>query len=159
MKTLRRAETVWGYFTLTLLRLTFWLLTLLVFITAVRIMSPKQPTRELEYAELGHQIDNRNVTHAQFVKVRGSVIVTGELRNPSENFRSTVPDGQIESLAKHLGNPSLASNIPTELPRGSLVNWVTTSFVVFVFAAIFFLLNFLIARLKRRLLHLRTKEA
>ncbi|MFZ0584087.1 MAG: hypothetical protein WAN72_12270 [Candidatus Acidiferrales bacterium] len=159
MKTIRRAEKVWSYFSLTVLRVTFWLLVLTLFIAGLRIMSPRQQPRELEYAELNHQIDNRNVIHAQLVKSGESVIVTGELRDPSENFRSAVPDGQIETLAKRLGNPSLATNIPKELPRGSLVYWGTTAFVVFVFATIFFLLNFLIARFKRRLLELRTKEA
>lgn len=159
MTSLRKAEIGWSYFSLTLLRVTFWLLVLLVFIVAVRLMSPKQPPRELEYAELGHQIDAHNVIRARLVKLRDRVIVTGELRDPSENFRSAVPDGQIESLAEHLGNPSLATNIPKELPRGSLVYWVTTAFVLLVFATIFFLLNFLIVRFKRRLHELRTKEA
>jgi hypothetical protein len=158
MKTPRRTEKVWSYFSLAVLRVTFWLIVLTLFIAALRIMSPKQPPRELGYAELGAQIDSNNVAHARFLKLRDRVIVMGELRDSSESFSSPIPDGQIESLAKRLGNSSLATNIPKELPRGLLAYWGTTAVVVLVFATILFVLNFLIARFKRRLLELRTEE-
>lgn len=159
MTTLRRTQIGWNYFNLMLFRIAFWSLVLLAVVVALRLLLPSQPSREVGYGALVHEIDAGNIASATFTKLKDHEEIRGELRTPPETFRTAISNDQIESLAESLRSRGVKTSTAREIPRGSLVYWGASAISVLPPVAFLFLFGFQIKRLKRKLIELRNQEA
>lgn len=126
---------------------------------AVTVMRPTTPPRELGYADLIRQIDAGDVARAAFVKSQDSTVIKGELRNPTERFRTSISNDQMETLTVRLSNRGASTETTTEIQQGSLAYGGAIASVPLFFIAYFLVVRFSIERAKRRLLELKSKEA
>jgi hypothetical protein len=130
-----------------------------IVLLALIVMRPTSPPRDPGYAELIRQFDSGNVARAAFVRSKDSTVIEGELRNPTEGFRTAISNDQMEILTVRLRNRGLSTETRTEIQQGSLAYWGAIASVALFFIAYFLIVRFSIERARRRLLELKNKEA
>jgi ATP-dependent Zn protease len=160
MKPSDKALLGFNYFRLVLLRSIFWIgvLTLAVIVLKLTVLRPTPP-RELPYDNLVQQIDQGNITRVRFLKSAEGTKIIGELRNPAGSFRTQASDDQIESMTARLSSKGISAVTVQENGPNSPAFWGVWIFVALTFLGFFLILNFQIARVKRRILTLKNGEA
>jgi ATP-dependent Zn protease len=160
MKPSDKALLGFNYFRLVLLRSIFWIgvLTLAVIVLKMTVLRPTPP-RELRYDDLVQQIENGNVARVRFLRSTEGTKITGELRNSAGSFSAPISDDQIESMTARLSSKGISAVTVQENGPNSLAFWGVWIFVGLFFLGFFLILKFQIARVNRRILTLRNREA
>jgi ATP-dependent Zn protease len=132
-----------------MLRFTFWLGIVMVAIVLLKIwFLPQVPT--MQYSELIQQVDRNNVRNAAFEISRDSVEVLVELREPQEQFKTTVATGKTEDLTNRFSQKGVPTTTAEVLARDSLAFYVAIAFVVLFFALWFFVMKLKIRQAERK---------
>jgi ATP-dependent Zn protease len=85
--------------------LLFWLLMILLAFVLFKMSSRSNsvPTsRELNYSDFMKQVDKSNVAEGKFFMSQNTADFHGQLRNPTERIRTTVPRDDFSTLTDRL---------------------------------------------------------
>ena len=85
--------------------LLFWLLMILLAFVLFKMSSRSNsvPTsRELNYSDFMKQVDKSNVAEGKFFMSQNTADFHGQLRNPAERIRTTVPRDDFSALTDRL---------------------------------------------------------
>lgn len=97
----------------------FWALMVALAVVLWRMVSaPKAtgPANQISYSNFLQQVDNNNIGTATFALSRNTADVSGELRQPSQEYRTTVPKESVSDLTDRLRKLGANVNI-SESPK------------------------------------------
>lgn len=83
----------------------FWLMmiALAAVLWLVSSKSPNSPgVAEMSYSDFVSQVDQNNVASAKFLESRSTTQIQGQLRQPAQNFTSTIPNQAVTDLLQRL---------------------------------------------------------
>ncbi len=106
----------------------FWTLMVLLAVFLWQMVSkkpaPDQGT-ELSYSDFMNQVDGRNVQTANITVMQNTADVAGRLKNPSTDYRSTVPRDTLPRLLDNLRQQGTSVQVSEGVAtRASGANWI-----------------------------------
>jgi len=106
--------------------LLFW--TLMVFLAVVLWQMMSKGGRsgqgsELTYSDFMNQVDANNIQSANFAVMQNTADVSGKLKQPSSDYRSTVPRDTLSALLSKLRQDGTGVQV-SENSRGNTMNFL-----------------------------------
>ncbi len=103
---------------------------------------PSAPPSSLKYSDFMAQVDKNNVSSLKIVESPATAEVEGQLREPQERFRTTVPKETIPALTDRLRK----QGVPVEVSEDNSVSWPRLLVNILPFLIILALWIFMIRR-------------
>ncbi len=103
---------------------------------------PSAPPSSLNYSDFMAQVDKNNVSSLKIVESPATAEVEGQLREPQERFRTTVPKETIPALTDRLRK----QGVPVEVSEDNSVSWPRLLVNILPFLIILALWIFMIRR-------------
>jgi ATP-dependent Zn protease len=88
-----------------------------------RRSGPSEPSSTMSYSDFMAQVDQNNVRSVKIVESPSTAEIEGQLREPAQSFRVTVPKEAIPDLTERLQKQGASIDVST----GKDANWRTTA--------------------------------
>ncbi len=79
-----------------------------------RRSGPSEPSSSMSYSDFMAQVDKDNVASVKLFESPATAEVEGQLREPREKFRTTIPKETIPALTDHLRKQGVAIEVSEE---------------------------------------------
>jgi ATP-dependent Zn protease len=88
------------------LRMSLFWLMMIALAAVLWLVSSKSPNppgvTEMSYSDFMSQVDRNNVASARLLESRSTTLIQGQLRQPVQNFTSTIPNQAVTDLLQRL---------------------------------------------------------
>ena len=107
---------------------------------------PSEPSASIGYSDFMAQVDKNNVASVRLLESPATAEVEGQLRDPQERFRTTIPKETIPALTEQLRK----QGVPVQVSEDNSVGWPRLLANMAPFLLIVALWVFMIGRRWRR---------